>query len=115
MIGNGLGLFTVGIGAFLFGVAYALIVYIPLRGKYEGYTSVLFALGCLAVLALSSLVVGFEAAAIVTALFIAAGIPMVIGEGIASKWEHWQHRQAQADILEKRLEELHDESEDVAE
>lgn len=119
MIGNGSGLITVGIGAFLFGVAYALIVYIPLRGKYEGYTSVLFALGCLVVLAFSSIVIGFIAASIVTMLFIAAGTPMVIGEGIVSKIEQWQHRQAQADAIEKRTQELteeaYDESEDVAE
>lgn len=80
---------TVGVlvGIFLFGVIYALIVYIPLHGKHGGYTSLLVSFGVVATLAACILLIGLTDTLWVAAAFICAGVPMIAGEAIRSKYD----------------------------
>lgn len=113
MNGQELGAVAAGIGAFLFGVLYALAVYIPLHGRHGGYTSLLVVGGVIGTLVFLGLMYedGFLWAERVGKVFILTGAPMIVGEAVRTKVEELKRR-AQ---IERRLEEVtHESAADVA-
>lgn len=67
----------------MFGVAFNTLVN-SLKGKHEGYTSYLVAIGVFVTLCLVA-VVAWQAAVIVLCAFTASGLPMIFGEAIRTK------------------------------
>ena len=112
MIGTGSGMVAVGIGAVMFGVLYALVVFIPLHGKHEGYTSLLVVGGVMGTLVFVGLVYGFEIALGVGLIFVGTGGPMVAGEAIKTKYEELREARRLAAEIEEML---HDDSASVTE
>lgn len=74
-------------GVLAFGILYAVVVYIPLYGKHNGYTSLMVAFGVTVTLAACIPLIGFENVLKVMAAFIAAGVPMIAGEAIRTKYD----------------------------
>ncbi len=114
MNGQGMGTIAGGVGALLFGIVYALVVYVPLHKKHGGYTSLLVVGGVMGTLAFLGLMYedGFLWAERVGKVFILTGAPMIAGEAVRTKVEELKKR---AD-LERRLEEVtHDHPATVAE
>lgn len=75
------------IGAVIFGVAYAAIVYIPLHGKHSGYTSLLVVVGVMVSLAISIAEIGLDHTLRVLMVFACTGGPMILGEAIRTKYD----------------------------
>jgi len=114
MNGQEMGTVAGGIGALLFGIAYALLVYMPLHGKHGGYTSLLVVGGVMGTLAFLGLMYedGFLWAERVGKVFILTGAPMIAGEAVRTKLDELKKRAE----LERRLEEVtHDHAAAVAE
>ena len=105
MIGTESGVFAAGIGALMFGVLYALAVFIPLHGKHAGYTSWLVAIGSGAAIFFFGLAYGFDWAVRVLAFFMLAGVPMMLGEAIKSKVDELREVKRKAAEIEKVLNE----------
>ena len=71
---------TLGLIALLFGIGYNYGVgYLSRQGYLEGYTSFVVAGGNAFVLVLLIPLIGFECFLIALGLFIAAGLPMIVG------------------------------------
>lgn len=103
MIGTVSGEVLAGIGAALFGLLYAMIVYVPLHGKHGGYTSLLVVVGVMGTLFFFGLAYGFEWALKIGLFFVATGGPMVLGEAVKTKWEDWKADQQAAREIEELL------------
>lgn len=102
MNGMGSGAIAAGIGAVLFGILYALLVYVPLHGKHAGYTSWLVAIGSAVTLFFFGLAYGWVWSVRAAAFFIATGVPMMLGEAVKAKVDEWKARTRS----ERRLEGL---------
>ena len=89
------------IGAVIFGVAYAAIVYIPLYGKHAGYTSLLVTFGVGVTLAVSTFLIGLVPVLWVIAAFVCTGAPMIAGEAIRTKYDEFKHRAEMAERIEQ--------------
>ena len=89
------------IGAVIFGVAYAAIVYIPLYGKHAGYTSLLVTFGVGVTLAVSTFLIGLVPVLWVIAAFVCTGAPMIAGEAIRTKYDEFAHRRELAARMEE--------------
>jgi hypothetical protein len=101
MNGSESGAIAAGMGAVLFGVVYALLVYIPLHGKHAGYTSLLVVGGVLGTLAFVGAVYGVDVALGVGLLFCCTGGPMIVGEAVKTKWLELQAGRDMAARIEK--------------
>lgn len=75
------------LAAMIFGVVYALIVYIPLHGKHSGYTSLLVVVGVMVSLAISIAEIGLDHTLRVLMIFACTGGPMILGEAIRTKYD----------------------------
>ena len=89
------------IGALIFGIVYAVAVYIPLYGKHGGYTSLLVAFGVAVTLAACIPMIGLVNVLYVVAAFIATGTPMIAGEAIRTKYDEFKHRAEMAERIEQ--------------
>ena len=89
------------IGAVIFGVSYAAIVYIPLYGKHAGYTSLLVAFGVGVTLAVSTFLIGLVPVLWVIAAFVCTGAPMIAGEAIRTKYDEFTNRRQLAARMEE--------------
>lgn len=105
MNGMGSGVIAAGIGAALFGILYAALVYVPLHGKHAGYTSWLVAIGSAVTLFFFGMAYGFEWALRAGGFFIMAGVPMMLGEAVKAKVDEWKAGRETAAKIEKVLDE----------
>ena len=80
------------LAAMIFGVVYALIVYIPLHGKHSGYTSLLVVVGVMVSLAISIAAIGLENVLRVLMVFACTGGPMILGEAIRTKYDETKQK-----------------------
>lgn len=103
MIGNESGWIAAAIGAQLFGILFAALVYGPLRGKHGGYTSLLVVAGVAGTLIFVGLLAGWVAALISAGTFVLTGWPMIAGEAVVTKVEEYRENLATAVELERML------------
>lgn len=67
--------------AFIYGLAYnAFVAWLNRTGRGEGYTSILVVAGTLVTLAFASILIGLLHTLLVLLVFVATGLPMVLGD-----------------------------------
>jgi membrane protein DedA with SNARE-associated domain len=90
---------------FVFGIVYNWVVgWLERKGYDRGYTALLVVLGVGVTVALSGFLIGMQATLLVTACFVASGLPMIVGSIVRYVDTRSGGERVVDRVLQKRLE-----------